>query len=92
MKDEEQADRIQSEAYLLNQLSHPNIIKVVDFYETNYDEFCSVMEYSKCYTLKELVENCKKISDKEVAFAKDMYDVHNGEFYLKEIAILKIVG
>ena len=58
MKDEEHADRIKSEAYLLNQLSHPNIIKVVDFYETSYDGFCSVMEYSKCFTLKEIVEDC----------------------------------
>ena len=51
MEDEKLAERAKSEAFLLNQLSHPNIIKVVDFFETNYGDFCSVMEYSKCYTL-----------------------------------------
>ena len=63
MEDIKHADRIKSEAFLLNQISHPNIIKVVDFFEINYGDFCSVMEYSKCYTLQEIVKNCKKISD-----------------------------
>jgi len=53
------------EAFLLNELSHPNIIKVVDYYETDHGAFCSVMEYSKCYTLKELVEDCRLIFDEE---------------------------
>ena len=63
MDDEKNVDRIKSEAFLLKELSHPNIIKVVDYFETSYGDFCSVMEYNKCYTLKELVKNCKKISD-----------------------------
>ena len=92
MRDEDQGDRIKSEAFLLNHLSHPNIIKVVDFFETNHHGFCSVMEYSKCYTLQELVEDCEKISDEEVEFAKEMYDVHGGELYLKENVIVNIVG
>jgi serine/threonine protein kinase len=58
MKDEKHAYRTLTEAFLLHKLSHPNIIKVVDFYEDNYDGFCSVMEYNKCYTLKEIIEDC----------------------------------
>ena len=54
-----------SEAILLNKLSHPNIIKVVDYYKTNYGAFCSVMEYSKCFTLKELVLDSRIIFDEE---------------------------
>ena len=62
MSDEKNADRIMTEALLLNQLSHPNIIKVVDYYNVRkYGGFCSVMEYSKCYTLKEIVEECRRI-------------------------------
>jgi serine/threonine protein kinase len=61
MKEEKQANRIMSEAFLLKEISHPNIIKVVDYFETKYDAFCSVMEYSKCYTLKELVKECRYI-------------------------------
>ena len=57
MKDEKNTYYIKSEALLLNQLSHPNIIKVIDYFETNYEGFCSVMEYSECYTLKEIVED-----------------------------------
>ena len=52
MRDEKHAYSIKNEAFLLNKISHPNIIKVVDFYETIYEEFISVMEYRKCYTLK----------------------------------------
>ena len=59
MEDEKNADRIKSEAFLLKEISHPNIIKVVDYFETRYEGFCSIMEYSKCYTLKEIVKNCK---------------------------------
>ena len=92
MKEEKQAYRLMSEAFLLNKLSHPNIIKVVDIYKTNYDAFCSVMEYSKCYTLKELVEKCRQISHEEPKFACQMYEEHKGELFLKENAILNIVG
>jgi len=59
IEDEKHVDRIKSEAFLLNQLSHPNIIKVVDYFETQYQGFCSVMEYSKCYTLKEIIKKSK---------------------------------
>ncbi len=62
MRNEKNANHIMNEALLLNQLSHPNIIKVVDFYNVRkYGGFCSVMEYSKCYTLKEIVEECERI-------------------------------
>jgi serine/threonine protein kinase len=51
MRNEKNADHIMNEALLLNQLSHPNIIKVVDYYNVRkYNGFSSVMEYSKCYT------------------------------------------
>jgi hypothetical protein len=50
------------------------------------------MEYSKCYTLKELVDDCRSIFNEEQEFAKSIYDLHNGEFFLKEAAVLNIVG
>jgi carbonic anhydrase/SulP family sulfate permease len=39
-----------------------------------------------------LKERYERLQDEEVEFAKEMYEVHNGELYLKEKAILNIVG
>ena len=51
MKDKKQANRIKTEAILLNQLNHSNILKVVDYFENKFGGFCTVSEYKKCYTL-----------------------------------------
>ncbi len=78
MSDEKNANRIKTQAILLNQISHPNIIKVVDYYNVRkYNGFSCVMEYSKCYTLKKIVEWCKWVKDEEEEFARDIYQERN---------------
>ena len=63
MKDQKQADRLKKEAILLNELSHSNILKVVDYFENKYGGLCIVSEYKKCYTLLQLVDETNEIFD-----------------------------
>ena len=63
MKNEKNADCIMNEALLINQPSHLNIIKVFDYYKIKNRSSSYVMEYSKYYALKEIVEDCERISD-----------------------------
>jgi len=51
MKDEKRANQIITEAILLSQINHSNIIKVVDYFKNWFGGFCTVLEYKKCFTL-----------------------------------------
>lgn len=50
-----------------------NVIKVHDFFKSDFGDFCIVMDFAEGYSLKDLVEEMALVCKNHKKFANEIY-------------------